>query len=551
MFEGNKSFQDYSETERIKAKIRYLEAISASVQGSAIIVLKRNVRDLFVNGYNSNLMRLHKANHDIQLCVDQYSCAQYICGYLTKNESGMSKLLKAVDEEYNDGKEIDKINALATILDKHREVSVQEAVYRLLSLPMTKSSVKVKYISTVHPNFRDGLLKGKIDELSDEESVFHNSVHEYYENRPDESNDPDVEYEPEECVEDYWCNLSSAEFWSNYEVVYNKNARKNIKPGKKTKVQYLKNGKGFIRKRSEMAILKYYLNYSNDEDLARGLLILFMPFRNEMDEIHRQDVKQLLEDSNLVITEKRRIFEKYKVMSDLIAEIHREVVNEEINEDYEDLDDSEEIETTNSQNIEDFNKWARSQASKDLSSLKNLTAVSDPIRLRSTISSLNEQQRKLFDDFTERMVSSNETEPPVYLYLAGNAGTGKSFLTNVMIEAVKAMKIKAGDELNKPPVIVMAPTANAAHIVCGKTIDSVLGFNPLDVNHYTQTDDKRLSMMKFQYENVKAIFCDEISMVGSMKLSKINFRFQDIADGDKKKNFMGGISFIASGDFLI
>ena len=74
-----------------------------------------------------------------------------------------------------------------------------------------------------------------------------------------------------------------------------------------------------------MAILNHYLNYSNDEDLARGLLILFKPFRNEMDEIHRQDVKQLLEDSNLVITEKRRIFEKYKVMSDLIAEIHREV----------------------------------------------------------------------------------------------------------------------------------------------------------------------------------------------------------------------------------
>ena len=60
MFEGNKSFHDYSETERKKAKFRYLEAISASVQGSAIIVLKRNVRDLFVNGYNSNIMRLHK-----------------------------------------------------------------------------------------------------------------------------------------------------------------------------------------------------------------------------------------------------------------------------------------------------------------------------------------------------------------------------------------------------------------------------------------------------------------------------------------------------------
>ena len=31
-----------------------------------------------------------------------------------------------------------------------------------------------------------------------------------------------------------------------------------------------------------MAVLRYYLSYDNDEDLARGLLILFMPFRDEM-----------------------------------------------------------------------------------------------------------------------------------------------------------------------------------------------------------------------------------------------------------------------------
>ena len=122
---------------------------------------------------------------------------------------------------------------------------------------------------------------------------------------------------------------------------------------------------------------------------------------------------------------------------------------------------------------------------------------------------------------------------------------------NILIEAVKTMKIKAGDELKKPPVIVMAPTANAAGIIGGKTIDSVLRFIPNNNNHYTQTDDSRLAMMKFQYENVKVIFCDEISMVGSKKLSKINFRFQDIADGTKKKEFMGGISFVASGKFRL
>ena len=196
--------------------------------------------------YNASIMRLHKANHDLQICIDQYSCAQYICGYLTKNESGISKLLKTVNDECNNMAEIDKLNALASVLDKHREVSIQESIYRLLSLPMSKSSVKVKYLSTIHPHFRDGLLKGNVEELAEDESVFHNSPHQYYEQRPEQSNEPDVDYDPEELEEDYWINLSLAEFWSKYEIVYNKNAKKILKNEKKTKVQTLKSKKGFI-----------------------------------------------------------------------------------------------------------------------------------------------------------------------------------------------------------------------------------------------------------------------------------------------------------------
>ena len=124
-------------------KSRYLNAISAGIQGRAAVILKRDVKDLFVNGYNDKIMKLHKANHDLQICIDQYSVAQYICGYLTKNESGMSKLLKAVNEETSNLRQMDKLNALASVLDKHREVSIQEAIYRLLSLPMTKSSIAV------------------------------------------------------------------------------------------------------------------------------------------------------------------------------------------------------------------------------------------------------------------------------------------------------------------------------------------------------------------------------------------------------------------------
>ena len=97
----------------------------------------------------------------------------------------MSKLLKAVNEETSNVSQVEKLNALASVLDKHREVSIQEAIYRLMGLPMTKSSTKVKYLSTVHPNFRDGLLKGNLHNLAENEDIFHKSAHQYYECRPE------------------------------------------------------------------------------------------------------------------------------------------------------------------------------------------------------------------------------------------------------------------------------------------------------------------------------------------------------------------------------
>ena len=150
---------------------------------------------------------------------------------------------------------------------------------------MAKSSVVFKYLSTIHPNFRDGLLKGNIKELDENESIFHNNKQEYYGKRLEKSNETGVKYTPEQKEKDYWKNLSLTEFWSDYDIVYGRADQDN------TKLISLQNGIGLIRKRIQSpAILRYYLNYSNDEDLARGLLILFKPFRNEMDDIHCKDV---------------------------------------------------------------------------------------------------------------------------------------------------------------------------------------------------------------------------------------------------------------------
>ena len=270
------------------------------------------------------------------------------------------------------------------------------------------------------------------------------------------------------------------------------------KKQKKPKIIPLKNG-SYIRRRLEQAVLRYYLNYANDEDLARGLLILFKPFRNELEEIHQHDVEDLLFKNRDLIEEKREMFEKYKLMSDVVKNIESQTEgnNEEHNSENE--CESEEIETTSAAEIEEFNKWAKNEAMKDLSDFKKVLELCDIKKLRENISSLNLQQRKLFDDIMERMISTDVNEKPIYLFLSGNAGTGKSYLVRLMIEAIKIISIKAGAELNKPSVLVMAPTANAAYIVGGKTIDSALCFSPADINRYTQADPAKMSMLKYQY----------------------------------------------------
>ena len=85
-------------------------------------------------------------------------------------------------------------------------------------------------------------------------------------------------------------------------------------------------------------------------------------------------------------------------MSELISTIQPDEANEGTNDEEEkqEEEDNEDIETTSLANIEEFNKWAKMQARKDLAMFKNLTDVCDINAFRLSIASLNNQQRKLF-----------------------------------------------------------------------------------------------------------------------------------------------------------
>ena len=109
--------------------------------------------------------------------------------------------------------------------------------------------------------------------------------------------------------------------------------------------------------------------------------------------------------------------------------------------DEEELEDEsfQDVESTTTEELENFEKWAKQQAKKSLMKYKDSTSILQIESLRNLIMKLNTQQRIIFDDFCERMNGDEET--PTYLYIAGEAGTGKSFLVKVMIEAIKHLKL--------------------------------------------------------------------------------------------------------------
>ena len=125
----------------------YEKSLLISKYGNNIL-LKRNLKELNVNQYNPNMLRPWKANMDLQYVVDPYSCVVYIISYLKKSEQTMSHILDQVSKEVAQEDVRSQLKKIGSAFLTHREVDAQEAVYRILSLPLKQSSHKVVFVNT-------------------------------------------------------------------------------------------------------------------------------------------------------------------------------------------------------------------------------------------------------------------------------------------------------------------------------------------------------------------------------------------------------------------
>ena len=533
----------------------YMNALRVSVaanRSGCEVFLKRDCGDIFVNNFNPKILKVHHANMDLSFILNEYACVAYILGYLTKNESGLSRLLHQIEvESAKYGRSTDeKMKLFSRALDNSREVSRPEVVYRMLGLHFCSSTRTHAFVQTGHPNKRDGLVKAHLEELEENDDPFYNSIIDYYVHRP-----KDLE------------NVTLAQFVRDYKIVYRSKAEKEADEHVNTAmtddytenendtgtVRCLLNKKGKFRHNNKHTMVRYYLSKQSELEIKRSLLVLFVPFRNELKEIHEVpgfSVDDIYEKHKNTIETIRKQFEPNRqLLLNLEKAIDEYDADEaENNSDPDDDmicedDQNENSETTSKKDLQHFINLADKKSNTEIDVAKRETIC-------ESIKQLNTEQRQIFDDVIERLASGNELTDdanPFYLYISGAAGTGKTFLMNVIREAAKFILMKSGDDPSKPSILVLSPTATAARLVGGQTIESGMKMSrPDDCESYEVFSSN--ATCAYEYQQVRAIFIDEISMVGSNKLHAIHTRCEQIL-GKMEKPF-AAMSVVCTGDFL-
>ncbi|KAH9395507.1 hypothetical protein TYRP_020530, partial [Tyrophagus putrescentiae] len=432
------------------------------------------------------------------------------------------------------------INEISKRFLYSRQLGVQEPLYTLLGLPVSKCSRSVEFINTNPPETRDRKLKprAELNALPPEsEEIFARSNLIYYTLRNDDLKD-----------------LSAEEVVANYRVHLGRPAG--------NAEERMEEGGGSGPSDEEMETSSGDTVHLNDPDLRdpfnymREQLMLYIPWRDEEENILRycdtmenlttlynyrlEEITarklELFPSSNFEKTFEHKVVNRRAQWTGLVgqkiqlgdafailyprndprqplqqgnagrdrAEEGERVRGEgEDEEDGEDGEDGEDDEDENAELRPDFQR-------------PPLLPVDEYVR---QLARLNDQQRQIVLEVL-RLYSSNKQ---FYIFVYGGAGTGKSFFIK-MVRFVIADYARRRAELAGGPAVAAPP-------------DPVLLLAPTV-----------LANLRAEHRGVNLALVDESSMVSSSLLGQVSTRFNQIAGlGDDA--LFGGKSVILVGDF--
>ena len=545
----------------------YLQGLKISSTGTSV-VMQREPSQAWINTYNLDVIAVWKANMDLQYILDPYACVMYIASYMLKSEKSMGELLKQVSKECRAEQIKTQLRRIGSVFLNHREVSAQEAVYRILSLPLKQLSRKVIFVNASPKEDRVTLLKpaSQLERIEDEsEDIYQTSLIDRYAARPDSLDDM--------CLAEFAANYTTRSGQEPDDETSDALPKSEREDKKLPRIQ-LKNGLGYMHKRGREAIIRFHrFNREKDaEKLYRSKLMLYLPWRNESTDLLGEyaDFCSHYEDQSDVILANEQ---KYSHNASLIDEATDDLAEHGPPQHAWDLvapgaaeqqarDQAEGVEVHHDIEQEDLDANARllQQQQHSTPLTERFTAETSrdlltPEEYRAAIRGLNSKQRQVVMFHREWCKSaitalrSGRPVKPYRVFLSGPGGVGKSHVISLIRnDTVKLLRLSGQLEPDDVIVLLTAPTGGAAFNILGMTLHSALLFSTAKFSNQPLTHDK-LNTLRSKLSNLHLLIIDEVSMVGSNMLLEIHKRLQQLKGSNDDTTF-GNVSILAVGDLF-
>ena len=504
---------------------------------------------------------------DLQYILDVYACASYIASYVTKSQRGMSELLRKACAEAKSGNQ-DFRQQVRTIGNKFLnavEISAQEAVYICLGLPMRKSSRQVLFINTSPPDERVALLKPQnvIQNMKDDsEDIECSNLLTRYSERPIKLTDMTLaEYAAHyDTTKPIFISRSLASSTVDNLIPERRQSdnEENVDLINSTSVSDSSKNPHTkeLKRRKTPRIIRYvHFNIDTDpEKYYREQIMLFHPWRDEQNDIlgESQTYKQRYSQICDSIEAERLIYQPFRDAVDK-AEVLIENIDSDIDEAWDNIapntEHMENIEVppqTEDREVENYDMGSDLgvHVTRQEDELNFVYEIPDE-EFRTHMRSLTKDQIAFVYDTINHLKTSTV---PIYRFLSGGAGVGKSHVTKAIYQmAVKYYNKLQGEDFQQIKVLVLAPTGKAAYHVRGNTIHSALRIAANQKLEHRSLNTNSLNSFRNQFGHISLVIIDEISMVGFRMFNCIHQRLIELT---QSKEDFGGISIIAVGDLF-
>lgn len=524
----------------------YVKAVRSSLKTPKVF-LKRRPCEARVNMYMRNAVHVWQANMDCQFCLDPYTVVVYIANYINKQSRGLSLGLSEVMKE-NRKNQVDlnkSIKALGNVFLNSAELSVQEACYMLLGLPLAYMSRDVMTICTREIHDRARVVKDSsvLNNCNPEdEDIFNDDKFIFYAKRPMGLQNM--------CFADFCCTV-------------NRYKRGTRSPNATNIIAQDEDYIFCSRNRSKILSYVCPVKDQDPEGYYRINFLLFLPWRVE-NEIASNYVtyfecfKELNEEQRSMLKENAQKYNKENIhhLLDLMETVQSDMRTLGLQAD--ERNESDQRKPSTSMSDVDFFKPPKSSdnRSNDMQVHDNTaqttanSAVVERMWSNSTYMSqynmLNSQQRRIVDHIMTHVTSNRE---PLRTFVTGGAGTGKTKVLKTIYQGLsRHYNLRRGSNTSMKSVICLAFTGKAAYLINGETVHRALHIRMQNSYcHYETLSADKMNSVRFELKDLNVLLLDEISLIGNKFFNFINLRLQDIKCC---KETFGGIHVILFGDLF-